>query len=157
MKEFPPLVEIIFMLVSEGGQRAEHSEKGRRHRRRRRRLPNASRRRSSTAQTHLARVCSPPCLMSVCSGSAAQAGRLINISCRTAAFLHFAWRKSSMTLLMSAVGEPWTQISLHAVKSDPHHKPTPLPLVRYPRLKYRRLACHFLLTQQEQLSRRGSR
>lgn len=49
---------------------------------------------------------------------------------------------------MSAAGEPWIQISLHAVKSDPHHKSTPRPPVQYPQLEYRRLACHFILTQE---------
>lgn len=60
-----------------------------------------------------------------------------------------------MTVLMSAAGEPWTQISLHTVKSDPHHKSTPLPPVQYPQLKYRRPACHIVLTQEKELSRRG--
>lgn len=62
-----------------------------------------------------------------------------------------------MTALMSAAREPWAQISLHAVKSDPHHKSTPLPPVQYPQLKHRRLACHFVLTLEEELSRRGPR
>lgn len=37
-----------------------------------------------------------------------------------------------MNELMSAAGEPWLQISLHAVKSDPHYKSTPRPAVQNP-------------------------
>lgn len=62
--------------------------------------------------------------------------------------------ESSMVALMSAAGQPWTQISSHAVKSDPHES-TPYSPVQYPQLKYRRPACHFVLNQDEELSRRG--
>lgn len=45
------------------------------------------------------------------------------------------WRVGALTVLMSAAVQPWTQISLHAVKSDPRHVCTPLPLVQCPRQK----------------------
>lgn len=54
-----------------------------------------------------------------------------------------------MTALMSAARQLWTQISLHAVKSDPRCKSTSLPPIQYPQLKHQRPACHFELTQEE--------
>lgn len=56
----------------------------------------------------------PPCLISFCSNI-----WCTRLAARQTALL--ARRESSMTALMSAAGELWAQISLHAVKSDPHH------------------------------------
>lgn len=125
-KEFPPLVGIIFVLVSVRGQRAERCEGGG-VTERKGVASAASRSHRSHANVHFRTNRSKSATQVSLAGTNTK-----NKGCALGTWpTLLRWGVRALTVLMSAAVQPWTQISLHAVKSDPRHVSTPLPLVRY--------------------------